>query len=446
MVRILGAWTLILTLAWPGAVLAAGRGLIRDAGMEYGLRELAEPLMTAAGMPNGRVPVLIVNDLSLNAFVIDGKAVFVHAGLILRVKSAQELQAVIAHEIGHVTNGHIVRRYLNAQNAKRASIVGLAAGLAAGALSGEAAAAAGIAAGSQGSALSVFLSHTREEETAADRSGMRFLARSGIDPDAMAQVMEIFAGQEDALASRQDAYLRSHPLSRDRMRAIRAYAELLGPQTSDALIAEYWFARMQAKLGAYLREPAWTFRRYPSGDDSDAGHIARALAHYKMGAIDRAIAELDVILDRVPQDAFAVELKGWIAIESNRPKAALAAYETAAELAPKEAQVLAGYGRVLLAQGTKEADRQALRVLNRARALDGRDSSMLRNLALAYARDGQHGMASLYTAERFLRQGDAKSAAVHARRAEAQLPRGAPGWIRAQDIIAATEQADKKGR
>ncbi|WP_108258685.1 glycoside hydrolase family 3 N-terminal domain-containing protein [Mangrovicoccus ximenensis] len=232
------------------------------------------------------------------------------------------------------------------------------------AVTGSPGAGLGIAYGSAGSARGVFLGHTREEESAADRSGMRFMARAGIDPHAMAEVMALFAGQEDMSPVRQDPYLRSHPLSRDRIRAIESYAEVLGPQTSDRASADYWFARLQAKLGGYLRDPDFTFGRYPASDRSDAGHIGRALAQYKMGRAEAAWAELDPVLAERPDDAYLHELKGWIALESNRMDVAEASYRRAAELAPRETQVMAGLGRVLLAEDTPAANAEALKVLN----------------------------------------------------------------------------------
>lgn len=423
---------------------ASAQGLIRDAGAEHALETLAHPLKNAASLPGSRVKVLIVNDMSLNAFVINGRAVFVHAGLILRLKSAEELQAVIAHELAHITNGHITRRGLNFQNSKLSTGIGLALGLAAAALSGEPTAGVGLAIGTASSARGVFLSHTREEEAAADRSGMRFLARSGIDPSALADVMELFAGQENITPGRQDPYLRSHPLSRDRVRAINAYAEVLGPATSDSELANYWFARAQAKLGAYLRDPKYTFRRYPKSDTSDAGRIGRSLAYWKLGQAQSAFAELDPLLEEHPNDAFAHELRGWIALESNLVSEAVASYEIAAGLAPKQAQVLSGYGRALLAQNTAASNTQALEVLKKARARDRFDARLLRDLSLAYAREGEPALASLYTAERYVLTGDVKAAVVHAKRAEGGLPTGSPAWSKAQDIIDAAEAAGKK--
>lgn len=427
------------TLSGP----ARAQGLIRDAGLEFALQMLVQPLASAANLSRGQIKVLIVNDMSLNAFVIDGRAVFVNAGLILRLQSAEELQAVMSHELAHITNGHLTRRGLNAQNARLSSSIGLALGLAAAAISGEPSAGLGLALGSASSARGVFLSHTREEESAADRSGMRFLAKSGIDPIAMSKVMELFAGQEDLLPGRQDPYLRSHPLSRDRVRAINAYAEVLGPATTDSTVATYWFERAQSKLSAYLRDPDYTFRRYPTSDTSDAARIGRALAWYKMGKADTAFAELDPLIAAHPKDAFVWELKGWIAMESNRFPAAVTAYREAASLAPREAQVMSGFGRSLLAQNTTAANAEALDILKKARARDRYDARLLRDLAMAYARNGEPAMASLHTAERYVLLGDPKSAIIHARRAEGGLPTGSPSWAKAQDIIdAATRQAN----
>ena len=443
--RRIGAIGLAIGLALL-APEAPAASLLRDAETEYALDTLSLPVMVSANLLAGRIPVLIVNDMSLNAFVTDGRAVFMHAGLFLRLKSPEQVQAVIAHELGHITNSHTVRRNLNADNARLSSGLGVALGLAAGVLSGRPDAGFGVLAGTAGSARGVLLAHTREEEAAADRSGMRYLARSGIDPKAMAEVMRIFVGQEDLLPGRQDAYLRSHPLSRDRLRAIESYAEVLGPQTTSHDQAQYWFDRAQAKLGGYLREPDDTFRRYPERDGSDAGRIGRAMAYWKLGRAEAAYAELDPVIAARPGDVYLHELKGWIALESNRLPQALASYARAAELSPKEPQILAGYGRALLAQNTRATDADALKVLETARARDRYDPALLRDLAMAYARTGGAAEASLYTAERYALLGDDKSALVHARRAAAGLSAGSPGWNRAQDIITAAEREAKTRR
>lgn len=429
---------------WVGAVSATAQGLIRDAGIEYGLNRLARPILTAAGLPANRTRVLVVNDLQMNAFVVDSRTIFVTAGLILRMQTADQLQAVIAHEAAHIANGHFARRGLNAQAARTAALFGLAAGVAAGAASGSPEAGVGIALGTQSSALRNFLSHTREEEAAADTSGMRFMALAGIDPAALRGVLENFAGQEALAPGRQDPYARSHPLSRERIRAVDTIAAALTPLPAERAEDHDWFARTKATLSAYLRTPAYTFARVRPDDTTDAARIARALAHHKSGNLAPARAELAAAIDGRPDDPFLHDLLGWMELEWGNVDAARAAYARAAELGPREPLIQAGYGRALLARDNPADNARALKVLLDARARDPYDANMMRDLSIAHARAGETGLAALATAERYALQGKLEDAGVLARRAAGLLPTGSPGWARAEDLIRAAEINERR--
>lgn len=442
-IRRLALWLMLLA----GIFVAAPAGaisLLRDAEAEHGLDILARPILTAAGLPARRTRVIIVNDMAMNAFVVDNRTVFVHAGLILRLQSADELQAVIAHEVGHIANGHAVRRRLNAQAARNATLLGLAAGVAAGAATGNPGAGAGIAIGSHSSAMRVFYSHTREEEAAADNSGMVYLSQAGIDPEAFRGVLSLFEVQDAITPGRQDPYTQTHPLTRDRLRAVDLTAAELKPEPTDRSEAEYWFGRVKEKLSAYLRSPGYTFTKLKPGDSSDAAQVARAMAYFRNSDMGQARQAIGVLIERSPDDPYAHELLGWMEVESGNPGAAIASYETAAALAPTESLILAGYGRALLAVNTPASDRKALEILEQARARDSYDAALLRDLSIAYARSGDNGRASLATAERYALAGEYKDAEIHAQRAASQLPVGSPGWERAQDVIRAAAAAKRR--
>ncbi|MDT2074006.1 MAG: M48 family metallopeptidase, partial [Planktomarina sp.] len=92
------------------ATAGQATNLLRDPDIEHGLQALANPILRAAGLNSSEVKIFVVHDMSLNAFVIDHNHIFIHAGLILRLKSAEQLQSVIAHEAAHIANGHIARR------------------------------------------------------------------------------------------------------------------------------------------------------------------------------------------------------------------------------------------------------------------------------------------------------------------------------------------------
>ncbi|SMX42785.1 M48 family metalloprotease [Actibacterium lipolyticum] len=428
----------IIAVASP----ARAQGLIRDAEIEYALRQLAAPLAAAAGMNASRLQVLVINDSSLNAFVIDGRTVFIHSGLLLKFENAAQAQAVLSHEMAHIANGHITRRLANLRGARSAAAMGLLMSVAI-AASGNAQAAAGVAAGTSSSAQRLFLAHTRAEESSADQAGVRYMARAGIDPHAMVDVLNIFKGQEALSASRQDPYVLTHPLNRDRLRAMTGFAAAYGGKAKDNPTADYWFARAQGKLGAFLQNPSYTLRRVKASDNSDAAIMRRAIAHHRKPDAKAALQEIDKLVAKRPKDPYVRELRGQILLESRNFAAAVNAYGRAVNLAPNEPLILAGYGRALLALNTSDGNKKALAALERARSRDPYDPRMLRDLAVVYARGGNNGMASVATAERYAVQGRLSDAAVHAKRATGLLKQGTPGWLRAQDVLAAAQTAKK---
>ncbi|MEM1342215.1 MAG: M48 family metalloprotease [Pseudomonadota bacterium] len=436
--RLAAALCLWLMAALP----LQAQSIIRDAEIERGLRELAAPILAQAGLPRS-IRIIVINDQSLNAFVADARHIFIHSGLLMRMEDPAELQAVLAHEAAHIANGHFATRATNARNAGRGAGFGLLLALAA-ASAGSGEAAVGLAMGTQSAAQRNYLAHTRAEEAAADQSALRYMIEAGIDPTAMSRVLDLFRGQEALSAGRQDPYIRSHPLTRDRVRAVEAFAIGRGGNVVGAeptLEASYWFARTTGKLSAFLQNPRQTLRQV-RGRDDEISIMRRAIALHRAARSDEALTDMARLLALRPSDPFYTELRAQILFESRDFAAAAQAYGQAVALAPREPQILAGHGRALLALDTSSSNSSALSVLQEAYARDPLDPRMLRDLALAYARGGQNGQASAVTAERYalLRQFD--TAAVHARRAIGLLPQGSPGYRRSQDILAAAESGN----
>lgn len=435
-------WALVLLLSALLALPARAVTLLRDADIEYALTQVASPVLRAAGLNPARVKILVVDDPNLNAFVVSGDAIFVHSGLISRMTRADMFQGVIAHEAAHIANGHITRRITNVGVARNAAGLGLAlAAIAAAAGGGEAA--AGIAIGSQSAAQRRFLSHTRAEEASADQSALRYLKSAGVPPQGMLDVMKLFSGQEALSSNRQDPYVRSHPLSRDRVRVVEGFVASQGTNAKADPGTNYWFLRAKGKLNAFQRAPGWSLRRAGESGYADIAAMRRAIAHYRNSSAKKALAEIDKAIATRPNDPFLHDLRGEILIKTRNFNAAVNAYGRAVKLAPRNGLILAGYGRALLATGRSDAARDAL---ERARAIDFRDGIMLRDLAKAYAKLGQRGMASLVTAERYALRGNLADAGIHAKRASGLLPEGSGPWQRAQDVLIASQRAAKNRR
>lgn len=440
-----GAFVLLFVVALGAAPMARAQSLIRDAEIEYALKELMKPLAAAAGLSASQLRVLVINDSSLNAFVIDGRTVFVHSGLILKLDRAEELQAVIAHELAHIANGHLTRRMANLKGANSAAAMGLALAIAT-AATGNGKAASGIAAGTASAAQRAFFAHTRAEEASADQAGIRYMVRAGIDPQAVVEVLDIFRGQEALRPERQDPYVLTHPLSADRFRAMRGFAAAYTGQLRDNPTAEYWFQRARGKLGAFIQNTNFTLRKVGKKDKGEVARMRRAIAYHRKPDTKAALAEVNALIAMRPQDPYYQELKGQILLESRQFGPAVSAYGKAVSMAPRQPLILGGYGRALLAQNTRDGNRKALSVLEKARARDPHDARLLRDLAVAYARAGNNGMASVATAERYAVRGRLSDAGVHAKRASDLLPRGSAGWLRAQDVLRAAQAAKKRSK
>lgn len=430
------AAALVCLMTWVQTASAVT--LLRDADAEFALKQVATPILQAAGLSPNRVKILIVDDPSLNAFVVSQDAIFIHQGLLSRLTSAPQLQGIIAHEAAHIINGHLTRRLTNLRTARTAAGLGVALAVAA-AAAGAGEAAGGVAVGVQGAALRRFFSHTRAEESSADATAVQLLRQANIPTTGLLEVMQIFRGQEVLSEGRQDPYVRSHPLSRDRVRAITA--STVGPQPDADKNEQYWFDRAKGKLTAFKRSSKWTLKRAGESGYADIKAIRQAGAYHKASQTKKALRAIDGAIKQRPKDAFLYDLKGQILMESRQFAAAANVFSTAAKLAPREALIHAGHGRALLASGNPKA---ALGKLERAHSIDYRDSSMLRALADAYARTGQQGMAALITSERFALRGRLDTAGIHAKRASDLLARGSGPWQRAQDVLNASERFAKK--
>jgi len=413
------------------AQLAQSAGLLRDSDIEAGLSRIAAPVLIAAGLSPVSTKVLVVDDDRLNAFVIDRHHIFLHSGLILRSTTPEMLQSVIAHEAAHIANGHIARRRQALLLSRNTANFGMALAVAVGAASDLGEAATGIALGVRGSATRKFLSHSRAEESSADQSALGYMVRSGINPMGMVETLDIFVGQENLVAGRQDPYVRSHPLTRDRMRSVATMAMAHDDLSSDPNMV-YWHARVIGKLSAFQRAPSWTLGRINDSLSEDIKHMRTAIAQGREGKLTSAIKSIDRALALRPADPFYQDLKAELYMRNRAFSKSARSYKKAHHLRPKDAIILAGYGRALLAEGKFS---RALDILEQARVRDFRNSALLRDLGVAYSKLGKHAMASLVSAERYSLQGRIRDAKMHANRAAAGLPLGSPAWQRAQDII-----------
>lgn len=416
---------------------AAAQSILRDAETEELLRDMLAPLVEASELSPGNVEVVLINDGSVNAFVAGGQAIYVHSGLLGTADTANEVQGVLAHELGHITAGHAVRFDERSKAANGISILSLLLGVGA-ALAGAGEAAMGVIAAGQQAAVGSFLSFNRNQEAATDLAGARYLAGAGITGKGMISFFEKLRGNEiRAGYSQADeaAYARTHPLSGDRIQVLRTLLEEdpAWDAPEDARLQER-FVRAKAKLFGYLAEPHRTLVAYPPSDTSAPARYARAYAYHKDARIDMALAETDALLAAEPDNPWFLELKGQVLLESGRAADALVPLRRATELTRAQPLVAGLLGHALIATEDKANFAEAEGVLRASVQKDRYNPFAWYQLGVVYEARGDTARARLASAEVQVMNRQYPQALANAQAAEAYLPYGSPDWIRAQDV------------
>jgi len=430
---------LVLALSVVQPAVAAdddsGPSVLRDTETEALFRDMSLPLIKAAGLDPTSVHVVLLNDPEINAFVATGQTVYVQSGLLLATDNVNQLQGVVAHELGHVAGGHSIRMAQGAGAATGISIATMILGaiaLAAGA--GEAG--MGVMMAGQRAALGKFLAFTRTQESTADAAGAAYLSRAGISGKGMLDFFAKLQNQEYRLAIYQtDSYDSTHPLSSERIAALEqklksdpAWSKPVDPK----LEAE--FERVKAKLYGFV-DPKQALIKYPESDKSIPGHYARAYAYHVGGYPDKALEEADSLVAADPDDPYFLELKGQILLESGRPKDAIAPLREATKASGDAPLIAAMLGHALIATEDRSNYAEAKQVLKAAVGRDDDNPFAWFQLGMIYEQEGDTARAALATAERKNLEGDPKLALVSAQIAMRGIARGTPDYLRAQDIF-----------
>ncbi|MGE5475494.1 MAG: M48 family metalloprotease [Bacteroidales bacterium] len=431
--------TLVLALAAPAspasAQQTAKRSFIRDAEVENTIRAYATPLFQAAGLDPEAVRIHLLVDPSLNAFVAGGQNMFFHTGLLVRSERPSQLIGVIAHETGHIAGGHLIRIQDAVGSAQTEALMGMLLGAALGAASGRGDVGAAVMMGSQEVAMRNLMSFSRTQEGSADQAGLSFLESTGQSAKGLQEFFDILGDQELLVAARQDPYVRTHPLTRDRVANVRDFvAKSRYSAVPDRPEFVEMHRRMRAKLFAFLEPPVRTYQRYKESDNSIEARYARAIASYRKPDMDTALPLIDGLLAERPRDPYFWELKGQMLFENGRGGEALEPYRKAVELLPSSALLRVGLAQVEVEQEDPSLLADAKAQLNKALQSEPDSHSAWRLLAIAHGRLGEEGMAAYAMAEQTLLEGKLTDAAYHAGKAERLLPRSGAVWLRIQDI------------
>ena len=426
------------------------QSVLRDAETEQFLEDITAPLAVSAGLGPRAVKLILVNDSSINAFVAQGQAIYINSGTIERADNANELEGVIAHELGHIEGGDVVRTDLAAGSAMRITLLSLLLGAAAMAVGAGEAGMAALMAG-QTAAMGKFMAYSRQQEGSADASAVRHLNDAHLSGKGMVSFFGKLRQEEYRLTpsyTKVDPYEQSHPMTEDREATLRGDLEK-SPWWNAAVdpAKQARFLRIKAKLIGYLDEPPLVLRKYPLTDRSVPAQYARAYAWHRGGYHDKAIEEVSALAAAAPHDPYFLELKGQILLESGKPAQAIPPLREAVLRSGSTPLISSLLGNALVATEDPADLKEAAQVLRVSVQRDNDNPQAWYNLGLIYTRMGDEPRASLASAERFSLEGNPRLAMANAEMAMHGIPTGTPDYLRAQDIaLTARDAANQKGK
>ncbi len=416
--------------------------LIRDAEIEQLLRDYTQPILKVAGLSQQNVQVVIINEKSFNAFVMDAHRIFVNSGALMEATTPNQLIGVFAHETGHIVGGHLSKMRQELANAQTAAIVAMLLGvgaMVAGARSNS------MDMGNVGAAVlsapQSYLQHTllayqRAQEEYADRAGVRFLTMTGQSAKGMYDTFKHFADQMMFSARYIDPYAQNHPMPEERMAELANLVHTQYWDNKDPPELQFRHDMMRAKLYGFTEQGQTVMRRYPSTDASMPARYARAIATYRFGDTRTALAQIDSLIASMPNYPYFYELKGQALLEGGHPEEATAPLRRAVQLAPNPALIQILLAQALVATNNVKMADEAIPLLRAALIKEPESSDAYDQLAMAYGRKGDLPDADLASAQAAFARGDNKTARELAARAKMRFPVGSPGWVRADDIVA----------
>jgi predicted Zn-dependent protease len=448
-VSTLAALVVVLTsaVAVSSRATAQGLPLIRDTEIENLLADYARPIFRVAGLGGGRITMRIVRSDVFNAFVLDGRNVFVHTGTLAQAETPNEVIGVIAHEAGHIAGGHLAAlRARIAKDQTRAllmQILGIGLMVAGGVSGGDGgrdigSAGQGVMMGGTEIVMRSLLAERRSQESAADQAGLKYLNATRQSGRGMLATFERFAQQEYLSDAHKDIFARSHPVAADRLARLRNLVEA-SPYfgNKDDANLQLRHELMRAKLSGYLERPTIVFNRYPRSDTSMPARYARAIAAFFRGgpeALPTALAEIDGLIRQVPNNPYFHELKGDLLMRSGRAGEAIGSLKQALKMLPGANLIQVELANALLQTESSAALPEAVSLLRKA-LTDDDNPQAYRLLANAYYKQGREAQANAATAQASFLEGNLKQAQIFAKRAQRGLTKGSPEWIKADDIL-----------
>ena len=414
---------------------------IRDTEIENILYSWANPIFNVAGIPENTVNIHLLADDQINAFVTNGKNMFLNTGLIIKAGSANGLIGVIAHEAGHIAAGHIVKLKQTMRKLEDNQFITSLMGMGLLILGTSNDNFKNDRTDIAKSVLSIgpviaqksFFSFSRGNEYVADTLAIKYLKKTKRNPASLGIILEKLYGQELLLLERQDPFLRTHPLTRERMEMIKRNT----PKTTimESSIDKKAYLRIKAKLEGFLENPGKILLK--NKGNSVHERYARAIALFRIPMFRKSLNEINMLINDYPNDPFFLELKAQIYSENGYLEEAIEAYQKSLNIIPDTPLIMLSLSGLLLESSKYNIDRAKIAKNYLLNIIKKEPENILawHLKGIAHNRLGETSEADLSAAEEFLKRRNYGRAKYFANKVISETKKFSSQNIRASDII-----------
>ncbi|MCA4774089.1 M48 family metalloprotease [Wolbachia endosymbiont of Mansonella perstans] len=397
--------------------------VIRDSEVEVVVKELAQPLFSAAGIDSDRIKVFIINDNSINAFVIDNNSIFIHLGLLQHSTEPYILLGILAHEIAHISAGHILQMSGAVGYFQSIAMISYVVGLVSTIIINPQVASAILLSGIAFSSR-LFFNYSQEQESVADSYALRYLDESGYDNSGMKEIFNYFKSIEH---KNTEKYFRTHPLNDKRIFAVQNYKvrNNVKPILADKLLR---FKRMIVKLDSLFSPIHVLSNKYEGSSE-----YVNAIIHYRQGKIEEAIAIVDSLVQKSRNDPYLYELKAEMLYKAGNLGKAIKMYEESLRyLSEKDSYLVKlALSHTLLLHGDVK---KAIFYLEQTANIEPNNAFVWKYLSIAYKRNADAAMYYFALTKKACIEGNLRQFMKYAELAVKTLPKDSPYLLQIEDM------------
>ena len=406
--------TIFLLIFYSNSLHSQNLNIVRDAEIENFFHDLSFPIVESSTIKGTKINFYLDKQNYINAFVTSGPKIFITTELLIKTNSVDQIAGVIAHEIGHITGGHLSKRYNAYEDSMFTTMISSI--LAVGAIAaGSPSAGSAILMGGEHIRKQQILSFSRNQESYADQTAIKLLKKSNYSVKGLYELFEILERKERF--SKINPYNRTHPLSIERKRVIENHIGYTNNIESNYILNER-FKLIKAKLIGYTTKKERFHIYYPVDKNSLESWYAKSIHYYLNGDIDKALIFIDKCVNKRKENPYFHELKGQILYENGKSLLAINSYREAIKYKNDEKHFYLAISKAIYTQKDIRLYDEGISFLKKYIDEEDFPIEAWHYLGLYYGKMGKYGLSSLALTEKFLLLNDIKNAKLQLQKAK----------------------------